>query len=59
MPVNVVMSDEGTKLVTDDVILGIVYDMETAIYDELEAEINIDGYEMVRNGNTIRITEEE
>ena len=59
MPVNVVMSDEGTKLVTDDVVLGLVYDMETAIYDELEAEINIDGYEMVRNGNTIRITEEE
>lgn len=59
MPVNVVMSDEGTELVTDDVILGLVYDMETAIYDELEAEIDIDGYEMVRNGNTIRITEEE
>ena len=60
MPVNVVMSDEGTELVTDDVVLGLVYDMETAIYDELEAELSdIDGYEMVRNGNTIRITEEE
>lgn len=60
MPVNVVMSDEGTELISDDVVLGLVYDMETAIYDELEVELSyIDGYEMVRNGNVIRITEEE
>lgn len=41
-------------------ILGVVYDRETAIYDELEAAFNeeLDGYEVERTGNHITINKE-
>jgi hypothetical protein len=37
MPVRIGFSDNGTPdNIEDDIILGLVYDLNTAIYDELE-----------------------
>ena len=55
MPVWIAFSDNGTPDdITDDIILGLVYDMETAIYDQLEEELSQE-FELERNGNEIRI----
>lgn len=55
MPVWVAFDDNATPDdITDDIILGLVYDRETAIYDQLEAELSKD-FEIERNGNEIRI----
>ena len=55
MPVWIAFEDNGTpEDVTDDIILGLVYDRETAIYDELEAALG-DKFELEREGNNIRI----
>ena len=55
MPVWIGFSDNGTPDdITDDVILGLVYDRNTAIYDQLETELSED-FELERNGNEIRI----
>ena len=55
MPVWVGFSDNGTPNdITDDIILGLVYDRETAIYDELETALD-DSFEIERDGNNIRI----
>lgn len=55
MPVWIGFSDNGTPDdITDDVILGLVYDRNTAIYDQLETELS-EGFELERNGNEIRI----
>lgn len=57
MPVTVVFSDNGTTEKTDDIIEGVVFDRETAIYDELEKEMSqVDGWTVTRNGNEIRIS---
>ena len=55
MPVWIAFDDSGTPdYIKDDVVLGLVYDRETAIYDALEEEFEED-FEIERNGNNIRI----
>lgn len=57
MPVWVGFDDNGTpNNVEDDIILGLVYDRETAIYDALETALG-DTFELERNGNNIKIKE--
>ena len=54
MPVWVAFDDNGTADITDDIILGLVYDRETAIYDSLEAALS-DTFQLERDGNNIHI----
>lgn len=55
MPIWIGFSDNGTPNdITDDIILGLVYDRNTAIYDDLETALS-DGFELERDGNNIRI----
>ena len=42
--------------ITDDIILGLVYDRNTAIYDDLETALS-DKFELERDGNNIHIKE--
>lgn len=55
MPVWVGFSDNGTPDdITDDIIIGLVYDHNTAIYDDLETALS-DKFELERNDNNIHI----
>ena len=55
MPVWVAFEDNGTPDdITDDVVLGCVYDRNTAIYDDLETALS-DSFELTRDGNNIHI----
>ena len=55
MPVWIGFDDNATPDdITDDVILGLVYDRETAIYDDLETVLS-DEFELERDGNNIHI----
>ena len=55
MPVWIGFSDNATPDdITDDIILGLVYDRETAIYDDLEAALS-EEFELERDNNNIRI----
>ena len=55
MPVWIAFNDNGTPdSVEDDIILGLVYDRETAVYDDLEAALG-DAFELERDGNNIKI----
>lgn len=55
MPVWIGFSDNGTTDdITDDIILGLVYDRNTAIYDELETALS-DEFQLKRDGNNITI----
>lgn len=55
MPIWIGFDDNGTpEEMTDDIILGLVYDRETAIYDELETALG-DSFELEREGNNIHI----
>ena len=55
MPVWVGMDDNGTPdRVEDDIILGLVYDRNTAVYDQLEEALS-DKFVIERNGNNIKI----
>lgn len=54
MPVWIGFDDNGTTDITDDIILGLVYDRETAIYDALETALS-DEFELERDDNNIRI----
>ena len=55
MPVWVGFDDNGTPDdIYDDIILGVVYDRNTAIYDSLE-DVLSDEFELEREGNYIRI----
>ena len=55
MPVWVGFDDNGTPDdITDDIILGLVYDVNTAIYDALETALS-DKFELEREGNNIKI----
>lgn len=57
MPVWVAFDDNGTPDdVTDDIILGMVYDRTTACMDTLERELS-DSYTLCRKGNTITISQ--
>ena len=54
MPVWVGFDDNGTSDIADDIILGLVYDRNTAIYDDLETALS-DEFQLERDGNDIRI----
>lgn len=54
MPVWIGFDDNGTADITDDIILGLVYDRNTAIYDALETALS-DEFELERDGNNIHI----
>ena len=55
MPVWVAFDDNGTPAeIKDDIILGIVYDRNTAIYDALEEALT-DSFSLEREGNNITI----
>lgn len=55
MPVWIGFDDNGTPTnIADDVILGLVYDRNTAIYDALETTLD-DKFELERDGNNIHI----
>jgi hypothetical protein len=55
MPVWIGFDDNGTpNNIYDDIILGLVYDRNTAIYDELETALS-DKFELERNENNIHI----
>lgn len=55
MPVWVAFDDNGTPdRVEDDIILGLVYDRNTAVYDQLEEALS-DKFVIERNGNNIKI----
>ena len=56
-PVFAVFDDNGTPdNIYDDEIYGVVLDMETAIYDKLEAELS-KSFTVERNGNIISIAQ--
>lgn len=53
--VNVGFDDNGTPNdITDDIILGLTWDVATSIYDELETTLS-DKFEISREGNNIHI----
>lgn len=55
MPVYICFDDAGTSdYIYDDIVLGLVYDRETAIYDGLEATLS-DVFTIECTGNKIRI----
>lgn len=55
MPIWIGFDDNGTpNEITDDIILGVVYDRNTAIYDDLETALS-DKFELEREGNNIHI----
>lgn len=55
MPIWIGLDDNGTPNdITDDIILGVVYDLNTAIYDELETALG-GKFEIEREGNNIYI----
>ena len=57
MPVWIGFDDNGTPTdITDDIVLGLVYDVYTAIYDALETELSKE-FELERDGNHIQIKE--
>ena len=57
MPVWIGFDDNGTPTdITDDIVLGLVYDVYTAIYDALETELSKE-FELERDGNYIQIKE--
>ena len=59
MPIWIGFDDNATPdRVEDDIILGVVYDRETAIYDALEIALS-DEFELEREGNNIRIQRSE
>lgn len=56
MPVFMVMDDNCTKCdITDDIVLGIVYDRATALVDSLEINLTEADFDLSRDGNTITI----
>ena len=53
--VNVGFDDNGTPDdITDDIILGLTWDVETSIYDRLETALS-DSFDLEREGNNIKI----
>lgn len=55
MPVVMALDDNGTPdIIEDDIVLGLVYDRKTAIYDCLESELS-EAFKLDRNENNIRI----
>ena len=59
MPVYICFDDAGTPdNIYDDIVLGVVYDRETAIHDSLEVSLS-QSFELERDGNIIHIKESE
>lgn len=57
-PVFALIDDNGTpEYICDDEIYGVVLDVETAIYDELEVSLS-ESFTVERNGNVISISQE-
>ena len=57
-PVFALINDNGTpENICDDEICGLVFDRETAIYDELEAALS-EAFIVERNGNIISVSED-
>ena len=55
MPIWIGFDDNGTPdNIYDDIILGVVYDRNTAIYDSLETVLS-EEFEIQRDGNNIKI----
>lgn len=54
MPVWIGFDDNGTTDIADDIVLGLVYDRNTAIYDALETAL-AEEFELERDGNNIHI----
>ena len=55
--VNVGFDDNGTPdNITDDIVLGLTWDVETSIYDRLEIALS-DKFDLDREGNNIKINE--
>lgn len=55
MPVYICFDDAGTPdNIYDDEVLGLVYDRETAIYDDLEAVLS-ESFEVKREGNSFHV----
>ena len=54
-PVFALIDDMGTGNKFDDEVLGLVLDVETAIYDELEIALSED-FNIERNGNNLHIS---
>ena len=59
MAVMVGFDDNGTTDdITDDIILGLVWDKTTSIYDKLEDALS-DKFKVDRNGNDLKISPKE
>lgn len=57
-PVFALFDDNGTtNYIYDDELYGVVLDVETAIYDELEVALS-ESFAVERNGNVISISQE-
>lgn len=57
-PIFALIDDNGTpNNIYDDEVYGVVLDMETAIYDELEISLS-ENFIVERNGNIISISQE-
>ena len=57
MPIWAGFSDNGTPdNIEDDIILGLVYDRNTAVYDDLETALG-ENFTIQRDGNNIKIGE--
>ena len=55
MPVSVGFDDNGTPdNIYDDIVLGLVWDINTSVYDDLESALS-DVFEIEREGNNLRI----
>lgn len=54
-PVFALIGDMGTGNKFDDEILGLIWDVETAIYDELEVALSED-FNIERNGNNLHLS---
>ena len=55
MPVHIGFDDNGTPSdIYDDVVLGLVWDINTSVYDDLEDALG-DKFELTRDGNNIHI----
>lgn len=53
-PVFALMDDMGTANNIDDEVLGLIFDVETAIYDELEIRL-AEEFSVSRDGNNLHL----
>ena len=53
-PVFALFDNMGTESIFDDEVLGLVFDVETAIYDALEIELS-EAFTVSRDGNNLHL----